>query len=380
MSLYLDENDPESTYDWVFDSSNFKDTWDGCTGRLAALKTLKSWHNLDLHLYVANKETRGGETVTEFSTLKTRVIDILHSLEILMDSQEKIAYQDGIMVSQALDPRKSITGFDVLDVVAPFGSVHPRMHSTGLGGGGWIDLAAAAKITTLFGRGFGDLIRPNKPSFLCPKWTTVPIGLDYMAASVCTLGVLHGNLAKKNPNLSTGELTKKLVWSSPPNLHSACKCRGGAPDKECPFNPVHFLIPKMWWRPSVVLRSLEPVDIAKLDEKGAHIFEHAPWLKPGNSSKDVMQGGEDSGQLGQSVNTPSLTSSQNSPAYLLNPSAVVSANSSVLTPQTSVASAGDNPGSADEMGDASNAGGSGGKRGRTWKRRLGRLFLTKAPF
>jgi len=161
-----------------------------------------------------------------------------------------------------------------------------------------------------FGRGFGDLIHPNNPSSSLSEVEGCSDWIGSHGCLLCTLGVLYGNLAKKNPNLSTGELTRKLVWSSSPNLQSSCKCRGSTLGKECPFNAVHFIIPKTWWRPIVAFRSLEPVDIAKLDEKGVHIFEHALRLEPGNSSKDVMQGGEDSGQLDQSVDTPSLTSFQ----------------------------------------------------------------------
>jgi len=51
------------------------------------------------------------------------------------------------MVTQGFDLWKRVTSFDVLDVIAPLGSVHPCIHSTGLGRGGWINLAVAAKIT-----------------------------------------------------------------------------------------------------------------------------------------------------------------------------------------------------------------------------------------
>lgn len=66
--------------------------------------------------------------VMESSTPKTRVIDMLHSRAILIDSQEKIAYQDRMTVSQALDPRKSITRFHIINFVAPSGCIHLHIY------------------------------------------------------------------------------------------------------------------------------------------------------------------------------------------------------------------------------------------------------------
>ncbi|KAK0766456.1 hypothetical protein N5P37_000180 [Trichoderma harzianum] len=58
VSLYLDKNNP--VYNWVFDATKFKDKWDGLTGNQAALKTLASWDNLNLNLYVAREPCRSG--------------------------------------------------------------------------------------------------------------------------------------------------------------------------------------------------------------------------------------------------------------------------------------------------------------------------------
>ncbi|KAK7425574.1 hypothetical protein QQZ08_007897 [Neonectria magnoliae] len=86
VSLYLDENDPELTYDWIFDAKKFKDQWNGLTGRQAALKTLKNWDNLDLNVYIAGKHRRAdGVLETEYYTLEKRVKKILRSIEILID-------------------------------------------------------------------------------------------------------------------------------------------------------------------------------------------------------------------------------------------------------------------------------------------------------
>ncbi len=216
ISLYLNEHDPESTYDWVFDATKLKDNWDGCTGRRANLKTLTSWDNLGLNLYAISKRLGdGGQTVTEYATLETRVGKILESLETVIDRQVQIASQDGIRIPQTVDPRTSIVGFDIFDVIAPLGPTHPRIQPSFNWRAGWKSLISAIGITTIFGMGFGDLVSPDEPSNVCSRWMSMPTGQDYMATSISTLKMLREHrLMRFEPCLGVGELTSKIVWLS----------------------------------------------------------------------------------------------------------------------------------------------------------------------
>ncbi|KIL85182.1 hypothetical protein FAVG1_11611 [Fusarium avenaceum] len=164
ISLHLEENDPESTYDWVFEVEKLKDKWDGLIGRQAALQTLKSWDNLDLNVYVTGKRRRSdGVSETQYSTLETRIKKVLHSIEILIDRQAKVVSQDGIRISQTLNLRRNITGFDILDVLTPLGPILPRIKYLDSWRYGWDDLINSIGVTTIFGSGFGSLIRPDDP-------------------------------------------------------------------------------------------------------------------------------------------------------------------------------------------------------------------------
>ncbi|RSL51069.1 hypothetical protein CEP54_011613 [Fusarium duplospermum] len=192
ISLYLDENDPDSTYDWAFDPTQLKDKWDGITGWQAALRTLKSWDNLDLNIYIVDKRRGpGGASEVQYATFGTRVKEVLHSMELLIDRQSKTASREGIRISQSLDPRREIIGFDVLDVVTPLGPILPRVQHLKSWGHGWIDFMPSVGVTTIFGNGFGDLIRPDLPQGLCQGWKSLPEGKDYMAASISTLQMLN---------------------------------------------------------------------------------------------------------------------------------------------------------------------------------------------
>ncbi|KAF7550856.1 hypothetical protein G7Z17_g5427 [Cylindrodendrum hubeiense] len=224
ISLYLDENDPESAYDWVFDATKLKDKWDGCNGRQAALKTLKRWDNLNLNVYVlGSRRGEDGVPVMEYSTLEKRVKKLLLSIEMLIDWQTQTASQDGIHIQQTLDLRHNIVGFDVMDIITPLGPIHPRIRYLSFRGQGWVDLISSIGTTTIFGRGFGDLIRPEQSESVCEKWKSVPSGEDYIATSVSTMQMLYErHFLRMDPDLSGGDVTGKTVWASHNHPFKAC--------------------------------------------------------------------------------------------------------------------------------------------------------------
>lgn len=291
VSLYLDENDPEPVYDWVFDATKFKDKWDGLTGRQAALETLRNWDNLNLNVYVVRKQRRGeGVFETEYATLETRIEKILHSIEILIDKQAMSSSQDGIWVSQTWGIRREISGFDIRDIIKPCSAIRPRIKHVNSWGHGWVDLITSYGTTTIFGRGFGDLISPEEPHALCSKWKSVPKGKDYMAASVSTLQMLYQRRPLRGkPGLNPGEMTSKIVWVSPDHPFKSCQCLQGttsdAKAGDFHTDSVQFLIAKNSWRSRLALRGSKPVDLMALGEKGAVVFGHTPFFNRKSKSK-----------------------------------------------------------------------------------------------
>ncbi|PGG95740.1 hypothetical protein AJ79_09893 [Helicocarpus griseus UAMH5409] len=294
VSLNLDENDPESPYDWVFDASQLKDTWDGCTARLTALKTLKSWDNLKLNVYVKENIELDGEHVIKYSTIEERVKKILHSIEILVDRQVKIASEDGIKIPQSLNRRKAIVGFDILDVITPLGPIHTRIKHLHSWGHGWSDLIPSIGVTTIFGNGFGDLIRPDSPDTVCNHWKSVPTGMDYMTTSVSTLKMLYQKRLKRiEPGLDIGEMTSKITWTSPCQPFKPCEClRSKVADGECHLDPVQLLVSKKPWM-NIIPSGSDPVNLAKLEEKGAVIFGHLSFLGRRKDGKLVERSAQD---------------------------------------------------------------------------------------
>lgn len=295
ISLYLDENRPGRVYEWVFDTTKFKDTWPGVFGREAALKTLTDWDNLNLGVYVVDKERNvDGTWEITYATLKTRVQKILHAIEIVIDEQHMVGSQNGIRISQTADFRHNILGFDVQDIISSAKTIHARIKHIESRGHGWVDVIPSIGATTIFGRGFGNLIRPEEPLQLCSQWRTMPINEDYMAASVSTLKMLYQQrLLRMEPDLGPGEMTTKIVWTSLNPPFQSCECLKRSPtnakDGDCHIDSVQFLVVKGLWNSWNLRHRSNSVDIETLDKTGAVIFGHIALLSRKSNRKWVFQ-------------------------------------------------------------------------------------------
>ena len=291
ISLHRDETDEESTFEWVFDATKLNDTWPNCNGRQVAIKTLKNTENLNLALYV--KFQHGSNT--EYSTFRDRVMKTLHSIELLIDYQRNEAAKGEIKTLQTLDRRKHIIGFDVLDVIEPIGAIHSRISRFDSWGEGWIDLLLGIGATTLFGQGFGALVRPKNPTLMCDQWRDIPTRKDYMCSSVSTLKMLHEKrFLRSAGTLATGELTSKIIWVSPSEPFATCNCVGSP--KSVDHNhcdPSQFLISsKQAWKSKLIPTKSTPVDLSSLDDRGAVVFANLGLLgrRISNNSDDHKGG------------------------------------------------------------------------------------------
>ncbi|CAJ0554667.1 Ff.00g131800.m01.CDS01 [Fusarium sp. VM40] len=292
ISLHQDTNDTESAYDWVYDSGRLKDNWPGVGGRQAAVNTLKNWDNRALGLHIIGKRPgTNGVLVPEYSTFEDRVKKILHSIEILIDQQEKAASQDGFKISQTWDPRRDIIGFEIMDVIGPSGPIYSRVQRINSWGRGWTDLAPSIGLTTIFGRGFGNLIQADEPSELCPNWRLVPSGKDFLVASVSTIKMLYEKqLLKLEPGRSEDEIAKRVTIVAAKETSNPCNClkqQGSNSNHlsvvECHHKPVQFLT-KRWWLLGALPNGLVPVRLGSLPVRGAVILGHTVL---GLSSKDA---------------------------------------------------------------------------------------------
>jgi hypothetical protein len=322
ISLHLDANDDESTYDeWVFDSAKLDERWNRCNGRSAALDILKSLDLRDLPVYVKRQSVVDGQKVKHFSTFGDRVDKILHLLEVLIDRERDLASCDGVKVPQTRDRHRNITGFDILDLTEQTRPVESRIAPLSKSGYGWSDMFPHLRVITIFGRGFGELIRPDDRTQACTDWQAVPVGQDYMAVTTSTLKLLHKrHLTALVPNLSEGELTGNTLWASSCPPLEACGCVTGRPVRKH-LDPAQFLYCKSFWTSSRKPKNANPVDIPGLNSAGAVIFSNtgSSGRNHRNNSNSVTQeivypvsSTSSSGHLGQ---TSSLSASASNAAH-----------------------------------------------------------------
>ncbi|KAF5633833.1 nucleoside phosphorylase [Fusarium tjaetaba] len=115
--------------------------------------------------------------------------------------------------------RKYLEGWDFEDVVSNFRTFHARQTTLETLGKEWVDFIRAIKAVTLFGQGFGEIIRPQKT---CRRWTTLPKGKYYIATLVSDL---H-KVLKEHGNCGDGHLRlgDNLIWHSATPGSDFCKC------------------------------------------------------------------------------------------------------------------------------------------------------------
>jgi hypothetical protein len=310
ISLHLDETDPESVYDWKYEKTRMKEDWIGSTGRQAAQNTLKDWSNYDLPVYV--KGHKNG--VPEHSTFGERVEKVLRDLEILIDLQVWLASPSGIKVTQDLDSRKEIAGFDVRDLLSPPGPIARRIARFDSRGGGWYDLIPSLGVVTIFGKSFGQLIRPEDPDRVCPEWRSIPDGHDYLVSTVSTLKHLYDKRFD-----GQYPATSKMSWRSPKHEPDACECvRQHQSDNHKHYDPAHFIVSNSLlqnWR----LKDSTSVDVRTLNPKGAIVFANLSltgqriWAKTGDAGKlrvqDTASSASNSTSAGSSIPLDSMASS-----------------------------------------------------------------------
>ncbi|KAH8726739.1 hypothetical protein GQ44DRAFT_613201 [Phaeosphaeriaceae sp. PMI808] len=339
-SLHRDKEDEESPYEWVFDENALKDTWVGCNRRQEALNTLKDSDNLNLKVYMVERSEQDGKFLERYSILRDRVLKILHSLEILIETQVRATTKGEVKTLQTLDRRKFVTGYDILDVIEPLEPISTRITYFDTWGDGWMDLLPSLGATTIFGRGFGDLIRPMDLKSVCSSWETIPTSKDYMRVTVSTLKMLHDKrLQRLHPTSNAGELTSKLLWASTCQPFEICRCLEGHTLMEQEHvDPRQFLLTsKQGWKPSLRPKDSIAIDFGILKDTGAVVFANSGILgrKIGVKGDEHVNDDMDTQHLNSITSHPTTSfSAIHSGSSNLTDTRSISTNTTLCTPSS----------------------------------------------
>jgi hypothetical protein len=191
--------------EFLFDEAKFQESTKSFQAD-AALEVLLNPANRALDLYPKDEKAGTDErvlangqivitprTVVTTTTVQDRVEELYESLEKLIDhtATAEAAYK-GVNAKPRL--RDHIEGWDFADLAGDRDPFHLKTATLLLHVLNWVDFTRAIPAVTLFGRGFGDIIRASPipdhqrmSESRCLEWATVPKDQYYLCVSVADL-------------------------------------------------------------------------------------------------------------------------------------------------------------------------------------------------
>ncbi|KAL7948488.1 hypothetical protein V8C42DRAFT_314623 [Trichoderma barbatum] len=210
-------------------------------GARAAVEVLCNRDNRAIELYLAGttvsiqtiEKTINGETTTEYIKNTTsrqyhfedRVKEICRLLEIATDTISMATRKDGALKDES---KSILSGYNFMDVATreKLTPITAKLQIADCGSG-WTDLVDSLEAVTLFGKDFGDLIKPEvgtstKCCDHCGFGTSLTPGNDQIAVCV---DVLNAILEKKgNKETAPWRLIDKLYWHVDGTAFEPCWC------------------------------------------------------------------------------------------------------------------------------------------------------------
>ncbi|KAM0514155.1 hypothetical protein ACHAPE_006991 [Trichoderma viride] len=237
---------------FIFRESLFQESANPFTAD-SAIDMLINPKNLALKLY---REKDG------FLLLESRIEYFYNILEKLIDHQADIAGERG--VNMADKPRQFLEGWDFNDLAMSRDPLYPRVASIEPRGKSWVDFTRAIHAVTLFGRGFGDIIKSTGAE-MCEYWAEMPKHKYYLAACLSDMS----QLVKDNHvhNEKQVRVSRNIIWHTPTSLFGTCRCKGILGHSH--IDPVQSLLPSAMSK-LLLPRKLE----IPLESPGAIIFGH----------------------------------------------------------------------------------------------------------
>lgn len=181
-------------------------------------------------------------------------------LEKIIDHQQNTAGKGGRNCNTI--PRAYLEGWDFHELVVEVDPVHPRVAVLESIGKSWVDFARSIHAVTLFGRGFGEIIKP--PTGTCWQWARLPKWRYYLSACMSDLKDIMQT--RGDPDSIPMELVDNILWQNSDSFLAPCRCKGDDGETHSDFAQV--LLPS-----SMAREMLQNVTrTADLNSGGAVIF------------------------------------------------------------------------------------------------------------
>jgi len=208
--------------------------------------------------------------------IKNRVEELCSILEQLMDHQADIACEDGVGFNIRLSPRKQLEGFQFQDLVSNKAPLRSGVVTLRSEGKSWVDFNRAISAVTLFGNGFGELLKPAHETTICTPWTSVPTGRDCLVVPTSVLREIITDYAEDTVT-SAVELIDGIYWYVPETLFAACRCTADSTSQHHD-DPVQVLVPSTFLEELKIFSGKGKSDQnpGRLEDGGAVIFGKSP--------------------------------------------------------------------------------------------------------
>ncbi|KAK0621822.1 hypothetical protein B0T17DRAFT_305457 [Bombardia bombarda] len=276
------------------------------TGKSASINVLTNKQNLNLPLYAKPDDMKEEVSINAESGTQSRVLSrtrrdycfrdrvesICDVLEQIIAHQADVSTEDGVGFRVKTTLRRQLEGFDFMDVATDEDPIWPRVTTLRATGRGWVDFTRAIHAVTLFGSGFGDLIRPvsdagtAKACGVCQLNTDVPKGQDYL--TVC-VPELQDILQKRGTRVTNPwRLVDNIYWHAPDKTFDPCRCGKLSILAKTKDDRVQVLLPSSF--PKLLRGGFKsPPDLASTP-RGALLFGHSSrfplWWKDRGPPKE----------------------------------------------------------------------------------------------
>ena len=206
------------------------------------------------------------KTRRRYYRVEDRVEELYETLEKLIDHQTNAAGRAGMKMKA--HARRRLEGWDFKDLASDNDPIYPRMTTLHALGKGWVDFIRSIQAVTLFGRGFGEIIRPST-AIACHYWSGVPRHKFYLAACVVDLQQIMETDGDHTANPM--KICNGILWYSSNAVFDACQCAKSRDSRHSDF------VQTLW--PISLEKLLPRREKMLLQENGAVIFGHNVNLK-----------------------------------------------------------------------------------------------------
>ncbi|KAM0427797.1 hypothetical protein ACHAPT_007254 [Fusarium lateritium] len=269
------------------------------------------------------------KTVTSWTTVKDRIEELYETLEKLIDhnATSEDSYK-GVNAKPRLHDQ--LQGWDFADIARDRDPFHLRIAKLPLDSTNWVELTRAIPAITLFGRGFGDIIRasPPEPSG-CRGWEDVPTNRHLLCVSVADLRAIIDQIGDNETNPIT--VAPGILWKNPFSdnpFHTDCQCAARCPaTKEGKHHCIQELMSSMTFKVQTASTKLGfaaskgAVDLYLAQhDNGAVIFGRRPELKLSRGTSAITESPSNPKPSLEATLGHSSTSGGSNMADLLSPS------------------------------------------------------------